>query len=124
MQLQEAVSASMVLTIAPHRRGKANGIMSEIATLENINARLTSLESGQLVMNTALGLVIDTLHTQTNLLRELADLAADEPGPSPILQSIDDLTAAVVEMGENVDDVGAMIADLPDKIGAAIDGGK
>ncbi len=75
-------------------------------------------------MNTALGLVIDTLHTQTNLLRELADLAADEPGPSPILQSIDDLTAAVVEMGENVDDVGAMIADLPDKIGAAIDGGK
>jgi hypothetical protein len=30
----------------------------------------------------------------------------------------------VVEMSENVDGVGAMIADLPDKIGAAIDGAK
>jgi hypothetical protein len=114
----------MVGTGALHRRRKANGIMSEIATLENINARLTSLESGQLVMNTALGLMIDTLYMQTNLLREIADLAADEPGPSPILQSIDDLTAAVVEMSENVDGVGAMLTDLPDKIGAVIDGAK
>ncbi len=98
--------------------------MPEIATLESISARLTSLESGQLAMNTALGLVIDTLHMQTNLLTELSGLAGEEPGPSPMLQSIDDLTAAVVEMSENVDGVGAMIADLPDKIGAAIDGAK
>jgi len=112
------------LDVAPHRRGKAKGIMSEIAALENMNARLTSLEAGQLVMNTAIGLMIDTLHVQTNLLRELADLAGNEPGPSPILQSLEDLTAAVVEMGENVDGVGAMLADLPKKIGAAIDGVK
>jgi hypothetical protein len=114
----------MVGTVALHRRGKANGTMPEIATLENINARLTSLEAGQFVMNTALGLMIDTLHIQTNLLTELAGLAGEEPGPSPMLQRIDDLTAAVVEMSENVDGVGAMIADLPDKIGAAIDGAK
>jgi hypothetical protein len=98
--------------------------MSEIATPENINSRLASIEAGQLAMNTALGLMIDTLHLQTNLLRELADFASDEPGPSPIIHSIDDLTAAVVEMGENVESVGAMLDDLPDKIGAVIDGAK
>lgn len=95
--------------------------MSEIATAENINSRLVSIEASQLAMNAALGLMIDTLHLQTNLLRELADVASDEPGPSPIINSIDDLTAAVIEMGENVESVGVMLADLPDKIGAAID---
>lgn len=77
-----------------------------------------------MAMNTALGLIIDTLQMQTNLLGELAHLARDEPGPSPILQSIDDLTSAVEEMGSNVEAMGVMLSDLPTKIGDAIDGAK
>jgi len=73
--------------------------MAEIATSENINSRLSSIEAAQLAMNSALGLMIDTLQMQTNLLGELADLARDEPGPSPLLQSMDDLTAAVRRWG-------------------------
>jgi len=98
--------------------------MSEIATLENLNIRLASLETGQLAMNAALGLMIDTLQMQTNLLQELAGLARDEPGPSPVMQSIEDLTTAVVDMGANVEIVGSMLAELPEKIGAVIDGPK
>jgi len=98
--------------------------MSEIATPENLNIRMASLEAGQLAMNTALGLMIDTLQMQTNLLQELAGLARDEPGPSPIMQSIEDLTTAVVDMGANVEIVGSMLAELPAKIGAVIDGPK
>ena len=98
--------------------------MSEIATPENLNIRMASLEAGQLAMNTALGLMIDTLQMQTNLLQELAGLARDEPGPSPIMQSIEDLTTAVVDMGANVEIVGSMLAELPAKIGAVIVGPK
>jgi len=98
--------------------------MSEIATTENLHIRMASLEAGQLAMNTALGLMIDTLQMQTNLLQELAGLARDEPGPSPIMQSIEDLTTAVLDMGANVEIVGSMLAELPAKIGAVIDGPK
>lgn len=98
--------------------------MAEIATSENINSRLSSIEAAQLAMNSALGLMIDTLQMQTNLLGELADLARDEPGPSPLLQSMDDLTAAVEEMGSNVEAMGVMLADLPAKIGDVLDGGQ
>jgi hypothetical protein len=98
--------------------------MAEIAIPENIISRLSSIEAVQMAMNTALGLIIDTLQMQTNLLGELAHLARDEPGPSPILQSIDDLTSAVEEMGSNVEAMGVMLADLPAKIGDAIDESK
>jgi hypothetical protein len=98
--------------------------MAEIAIPENIISRLSSIEAVQMAMNTAIGLIIDTLQMQTNLLGELADLARDEPGPSPILQSIDDLTSAVEEMGSNVEAMGVMLADLPAKIGDAIDESK
>jgi hypothetical protein len=108
--------------IALARKGGAE--MSEIATTENLHIRMASLEAGQLAMNTALGLMIDTLQMQTNLLQELAGLARDEPGPSPIMQSIEDLTTAVLDMGANVEIVGSMLAELPAKIGAVIDGPK
>jgi hypothetical protein len=98
--------------------------MSEIATSENLNIRLASLEVGQLAMNMALGLMIDTLHIQTNLLQELAGLARDEPGPSPVMQSIEDLTSAVVDMGANVEAVGTILSEWPEKIAAVIDGPK
>jgi hypothetical protein len=98
--------------------------MAEIAIPENIILRLSSLEASQLAMNTALGLMIDTLQMQTKLLGELADLARDEPGPSPVLQSLNDLTAAVEELGSNVEAVGVTLTDLPTKIGAVIDGTK
>jgi len=98
--------------------------MSEIATPKNLIDILASIESGQLAMNTVLGLMLDTMHNQNNLLSELAALARDEPGPSPIVQVLEDLTSAVDGMDENLGILGKMLTDLPDKIAAIIDGPK
>jgi len=96
--------------------------MSEIAIPKNLIDILTSLENGQLAMNTVLGLMLDTMQTQNKLLSELADLSRDEPGTSPIMQVLEDLTSAVDGMDENLGMLGKMLVDLPEKIGAVIDG--
>jgi hypothetical protein len=98
--------------------------MSETASPKNLNDILASLERGQLAMNTVLGLMLDTMHNQNNLLSELAVLARDEPGPSPIMQVLEDLTSAVRGMDENLENLGKTLSNLPEKIGASIDGTK
>jgi len=98
--------------------------MSEIAIPKNFIAALSSLEAGQLAMNTVLGLMLDTMHNQNNLLSELAGLARDEPGPSPIIGMLEELKSALVAMDKNLGAVGEMLAALPEKIGVAIDGTK
>ncbi len=96
--------------------------MSEIAIPKNVIDILASLENGQLATNTVLGLILDTIRSQNNLLTELADLSRDEPGPSPIMQVLEDLTFAVNGMDENLGMLGKMLVDLPEKIGAVIEG--
>jgi len=96
--------------------------MSEIAIPKNLIDILATLENGQLAMNTVLGLILDTMHNQNNLLSELAGQARDEPGTSPIMQVLEDLTSAVDGMDENLGMLGKMLVDLPEKIGAVIDG--
>jgi hypothetical protein len=96
--------------------------MSEIATPKNLIDILATLENGQLAMNTVLGLMLDTMQTQNKLLSELADLSRDEPGPSPIMQVLEDLTSAVDGMDENLGMLGKMLVDLPEKISVVIDG--
>ena len=66
--------------------------MAALPSLDFVTTRLAALESGQRTMNQALGLMLDTLQQQTHLLREIAAVAPDEPGASPILQGLDALT--------------------------------
>ena len=84
--------------------------------------RLTALEAGQTAMNQALGLMLDTLKQQTNLLREIAAAVQDEPGPSPLLQSLDELTEAVTQIGVGIESLSTKLDDLPDAISATMDG--
>jgi hypothetical protein len=67
--------------------------------------------------------MLDTLQQQTNLLREIADAVKDEPGPSPIVQSLDELIGAVLQMGVGIETLSAKLDALPDAISAAMDGG-
>ena len=97
--------------------------MVETRPDDTITVRLSALEAGQSAMNQALGLMLDTLQQQTNLLREIAAAVQDEPGPSPIMQSLDELTAAVVQMGAGIETLGAKLDALPDAISAAMEGG-
>lgn len=97
--------------------------MSEHAVTSMIEARLRAIENGQTAMNGALGLMLDTLQVQTNLLRELTEYARDEPGPSPLLQTLTKLSDAIVQMGVSIDTMSQKFDDLPGAIAAIFETG-
>ncbi|OYV48465.1 MAG: hypothetical protein B7Z77_10400 [Acidocella sp. 20-58-15] len=74
-------------------------------SLEVIATRLAALDAGQAAMNGALGLMLDTLHVQTTLLRKLSEFAAADSAPSPLLKTLQGLTAAIMELDASVGDV-------------------
>lgn len=74
-------------------------------SLEAIATRLAALDAGQAAMNGALGLMLDTLHVQTTLLRKLGEFAAADSAPSPLLKTLQGLTAAIMELDASVGDV-------------------
>ena len=95
--------------------------MSDHVTSDKLFERLTVLEAGHSAMNTALGLIVDTLQVQTNLLQELCALAQDEPEPSSLGRILSELTFSVGKMGANVETVATKLDELPERIGAEID---
>ncbi|MDE2390967.1 MAG: hypothetical protein KGL65_05095 [Rhodospirillales bacterium] len=74
-------------------------------SLEAIATRLAALDAGQAAMNGALGLMLDTLHVQTTLLRKLGEFAAEDAAPSPLLKTLQGLTAAIMDLDASVGDV-------------------
>ncbi len=74
-------------------------------SLEAIATRLAALDAGQAAMNGALGLMLDTLHVQTILLRKLGEFAAEDSAPSPLLKTLQGLTAAIMDLDASVGDV-------------------
>lgn len=74
-------------------------------SLEAIASRLAAIDAGQAAMNGALGLMLDTLHVQTTLLRKLSEFAAEGSAPSPLLKTLQGLTAAIMELDASVGDV-------------------
>ena len=89
--------------------------MAEDTSPADTNARLTAME-------TAMGLMIDTMQQQLNLLREIAEAVRQEPGESPVVTALDELTQAVVAMGANVETLAQRFEVLPDELAAALDG--
>ncbi len=74
-------------------------------SLEAIATRLAALDAGQAAMNGALGLMLDTLHVQTTLLRKLSEFAAADSAPSPLLKTLQGLTEAIMDLDASVGDV-------------------
>ena len=97
--------------------------MSEHAAIATIEARLRAIENGQTAMNSALGLMLDTLQVQTNLLRELTEYARDEPGPSPIVKNLTTLSDAVIQMGVSIETMSQKFDDLSEAIAAIFEAG-
>ena len=81
---------------------KAGRAVVETSLAEIVVARLTALEAGQNAMNGALGLMLDTLQAQTNLLRRLHEYAKDEPAESPIAKILGELTGAITELDSSI----------------------
>jgi len=89
--------------------------MSDDISANEVNTRLSAME-------TAMGLMIDTMQLQSNLLREIADAVRQEPGESPIVTALDALTQAVVQMGVNVEILAQRFEVLPDELASALNG--
>lgn len=74
-------------------------------SLEAIAKRLAALDASQAAMNGALGLMLDTLHVQTTMLRKLSEFAIEDSTPSPLLKTLQGLTAAIMDLDASVGDV-------------------
>lgn len=94
-------------------------IAAEGVTSEMIGTRLAALAAGQTAMNGALGLMLDTLHAQTNWLRKLNEYASETPAPSPILKYLAELTGAVMEMDASIGSLEKKFDRLADIIAAS-----
>ena len=93
----------------------------EASLAEIVVARLTALEAGQNAMNGALGLMLDTLQAQTNLLRRLHEYAKDEPAESPVTKILGELTGAIIELDASIDGMEKKFDRLTGTIIAAYD---
>src|SRR5271157_1910765 len=87
------------------RAGRRGPPASSHLSLEAIATRLAALDGGQAAMNGALGLMLDTLHVHTTMLRKLSEFAAEDSAPSPLLKTLQGLTAAIMDLDASVGDV-------------------
>jgi hypothetical protein len=83
----------------------------------------TEISTRLIAMETAMGLMIDVMQQQSNLLHEIAEAVRHEPGESPVVTALDELTQAVVQMGANVETLAQRFAVLPDELATALKGG-
>ena len=78
-----------------------------------VEALLKTISADQKNILTTLGLVLDGFGSQTALLKELANLAKDDPGPSPLADSLDKLHEAFLLVHEGLKGVSARLDHLP-----------
>jgi hypothetical protein len=81
--------------------------------------RLTALEAGQTAMNGALGLMLDTLQAQTNLLRKLNEYASEEAAPSPVAKILSELMSVIMDLDASIGSMEKKFDRLSDTIAAA-----
>lgn len=107
------------MTDSPKRDGSGTRIAGEAFFADIIVPRLEALQSGQNTMNAALGLMLDTLQVQTNLLRRLNEYAKDEPAESPVTKVLGELTSAIMELDSSIGGMEKKFDQLAGKIAAA-----
>jgi hypothetical protein len=78
-----------------------------------VEALLKTISADQKNILTTLGLVLDGFASQTALLKEMASLAKDDPGPSPLADSLEKLSDAFLLVHEGLIGVSARLDHLP-----------
>jgi hypothetical protein len=91
----------------------------ETMLVDVVIPRLTALEAGQNAMNGALGLMLDTLQAQTNLLRKLNEYASEEAAPSPVAKILGELMSAIMDLDVSIGTMEKKFDRLSDTIAAA-----
>jgi len=86
-----------------------------------IEALLKTINADQKNILTTLGLVLDGFASQTALLKEMASLAKDDPGPSPLADSLEKLSDAFLLVHEGLKGVSARLDHLPAAVRAELE---
>ena len=86
-----------------------------------IEALLKTISADQKNVLTTLGLVLDGFASQTALLKEMASLAKDDPGPSPLADSLEKLSEAFLLVHEGLKGVSARLDHLPAAVRAELE---
>lgn len=73
--------------------------------LEEHSARFVAVEG-------VLGLMLETLQAQTEMLTEVLNAARQEPGPSPVARALEHLASAVAENTEAVSGMARTMGEL------------
>jgi hypothetical protein len=101
--------------------------MTQDDTTPGVEVRLGQLDSRMKVISgqqanilSALSMILDTLRAQSKILQQLSALARDEPSSSPLLDSLNDLTTAVVAMDGSVQTMSGRLDGLPEAIGTEL----
>ncbi len=88
--------------------------------LDGLDARLKVVSGQQANILSALGMILDTLRAQTKMLQQLTALARDEPASSPLVESLDDLTGAIMTMDASLQAMAGQLGGLPEAISAEL----
>jgi hypothetical protein len=107
------------MTNSSERNGNGTHAAIEAFLADIIVPRLIALESGQTAMNGALGLMLDTLQAQTNLLRKLNEYASEEAAPSPVAKILSELMSAIMDLDASIGSLEKKFDRLSDTISAA-----
>jgi hypothetical protein len=86
-----------------------------------IEALLKTINADQKNILTTLGLLLDGFASQTALLKEMASLAKDDPGPSPLADSLEKLSDAFLLVHEGLKGVSARLDHLPAAVRAELE---
>lgn len=88
--------------------------------LDGLDSRLKVVSGQQANIISALGMILDALRAQTKMLQQLTALARDEPASSPMAESLNDLTGAIVAMDGSVQAMAGQLSGLPKEIATVI----
>lgn len=86
-----------------------------------IEALLKIIIADQKNILTTLSLVLDGFASQTALLKEMASLAKDDPGPSPLADSLEKLGDSFLLVHEGLKGVSARLDHLPAAVRAELE---
>jgi hypothetical protein len=106
------------MTDSSERNGNELRADGEAFLADIVVSRLTALEVGQNAMNSALGLMLDTLQAQTNLLRKLNEYASEEAAPSPVAKILGELMSAIMDLDASIGSMEKKFDRLSDTIAA------
>ena len=86
---------------------------------EIIIERLNALQTGLDAISGVLGQMIDTLRSQTVLLKKLSECASEEPATSQATKVLGELTSAIMDLGASVGEIGLKFDNMSEALAAA-----